>query len=208
MRKLLLITLTLLLIIPGLKAAEVKGIQVESLNFPILVYVDGTQVCSPVYSCFVTNLSSGSYRVEVYKAGSRERVYSENIYYNGFGIEKVAITGGNSNIEDRPHNNNRPRNSRVMNEVDFNKFYNSITSAVFDSDKNAVIDLGLASSDFTTTQIARIVSLYTFDKDKLPLLKKFYRNTADKANYFSLLEKLDFISSKNELKEFIEKYNN
>lgn len=208
MKKLLFILITLLYTASFVKATDIKGIRVESDGYPILVYLDGAQMCSPVYSCFIANLRAGSYRVEVYNARSNQRVYLENIYYNGFRIEEI-------NIENQPGHNRRPghdrdeysKRNRVMDEKEFDKFYNSIVSATFDSEKNSLIDLGLAGNDFTTGQVARLVGLYTFDKDKLPLLKKFYRNTVDKANYYSLLEKLDFLSSKNELKEFILNFN-
>lgn len=208
MKKTLFILVSLLFITSFAKAADLKGIRVESNDYPILVYVDGTQMCSPVYSCFIANLRSGMYKVEVYNARSNQRVFSENIHYNGFRVEEI-------NIENRPGhavkpNHDRdghPRRNRVMSGKEFDKFYNSVVSATFDSEKKSLIDLGLTGNDFTTEQVARLVKLYTFDSEKLPLLKKFYPNTADKANYYSLLELLDFISSKNELKQFIVDFN-
>lgn len=208
MKRTLSILLSLLLITSFANAAGLKGIRVES-TYPVLVYLDGTQVCSPVNSCFIANLHSGSYRVEVYNARSNQRIFSENIHYNGFRIEEINIDGRRPDYNIRPDHgrDEHSKRSRVMNGKEFDKFYNSVVSATFDSEKMSVIDLGLAGNDFTTEQVSRLIKLYTFDKDKLPLLKKFYRNTVDKANYYSLMELLDFISSKNELKQFIVDFN-
>lgn len=208
MKKLLLILVSLLFIASFTKAADLKGIRVES-TYPILVYLDGTQMCSPVYSCFIANLRSGSYRVEVYNARSNRRIFSENIYYNGFRLEEINIDGRRPDHNIRPdHDKNESfQRNHVMSGKEFDKFYNSVVSATFDSEKMSIIDLGLAGNDFTTDQISRLIKLYTFDKDKLPLLKKFYRNAVDKANYYNLLELLDFISSKNELKQYIVDFN-
>lgn len=49
----------------SIAAAPLDGIRIESEGQPIIVLIDGQQVCTPTLSCFIANLRRGSYRVEV-----------------------------------------------------------------------------------------------------------------------------------------------
>ena len=85
MRK-IIISFCILLAALSLKAQSISGIRIDGGNIPILVYFGGNQMCMPTTTCFVANLKSGYYTVEVYstrfsRPGERvwkgERLYKD-----------------------------------------------------------------------------------------------------------------------------------
>ena len=78
MRK-IVISFCILLAALSLKAQAVSGIRIDGGDTPILVYLGGNQMCLPTTTCFVANLKSGYYTVEVYATRSavREREYGK-----------------------------------------------------------------------------------------------------------------------------------
>ena len=66
MRK-IVISFCILLAALSLKAQTVSGIRIDGGDTPILVYFGGNQMCLPTTTCFVANLKSGYYTVEVYQ---------------------------------------------------------------------------------------------------------------------------------------------
>ena len=66
MRK-IVINFCILLAALSLKAQTVSGIRIDGGDTPILVYFGGNQMCLPTTTCFVANLKSGYYTVEVYQ---------------------------------------------------------------------------------------------------------------------------------------------
>lgn len=84
MRK-IVISFCILLAALSLKAQTVSGIRIDGGDTPILVYLGGNQMCLPTTTCFVANLKSGYYTVEVYATRSArpgERVWKGRRLYN------------------------------------------------------------------------------------------------------------------------------
>lgn len=205
MRKLIFVVLCVFLkMTPVLGRGDIKGIQIDSRDRLIVVFIDGTQVCPPTNNCFVANLHPGNYRVEVYESSPRygfnTPVYSQMLFYVGNKIERIEL-------DDRKGSHNHGNSSQdaypVMSDSDFDRFYDSLVSKTFDSEKRELIDLILATNYFTSSQVKRICKLYTFDSEKLPLMKRFYPRVVDKVNFYDVLDILDFPGSKSEMKDIM-----
>lgn len=82
MKRLLLTAFAVFCCSVYIPAAGLKGIRIENRSFPIIVSVDGTQVCSPTNSCFIANLRPGHYRIEVYR---------EDSYRNGASFPEYSV---------------------------------------------------------------------------------------------------------------------
>ena len=94
MRK-IVISFCILLAALSLKAQTVSGIRIDGGDTPILVYFGGNQMCLPTTTCFVANLKSGYYTVEVYATRSArpgEREYGKGGGYimNVFTLMGIA----------------------------------------------------------------------------------------------------------------------
>ncbi|WP_303004848.1 DUF4476 domain-containing protein [Bacteroides congonensis] len=222
MRK-IIISFCLLLAALSLKAQSISGIRIDGGNTPILVYFGGNQMCMPTTTCFVANLKSGYYTVEVYstrfsRPGERvwkgERLYKDNVYFNGIGVTEIVVDGRDEirpdNRPGRPgHGGHRPdydQYDRVMNSQLFNTFLNSVKKVPFKDDRMALINTALASSDFTSGQCLQLTKLYTFDDDRMEIMKMMYPRIVDKEAFFTVIATLTFSSNKDEMNKFVQNY--
>ena len=89
MTRKILFSICFLLASFSIAAAPLDGIRIESEGQPIIVLIDGQQVCTPTLSCFIANLRGGSYRVEVYAARHGNNLSKENLLYD----ERVFCSG-------------------------------------------------------------------------------------------------------------------
>ena len=222
MRK-IIISFCILLAALSLKAQSISGIRIDGGNTPILVYFGGNQMCMPTTTCFVANLKSGYYTVEVYstrfsRPGERvwkgERLYKDNVYFNGIGVTEIVVDGRDEiRPDDRPgrpgHGGHRPdydQYDRVMNSQLFNTFLNSVKKVPFKDDRMTLINTALASSDFTSGQCLQLTKLYTFDDDRMEIMKMMYPRIVDKEAFFTVIATLTFSSNKDEMNKFVQNY--
>lgn len=187
----------------SLSAQTLRGIYIES-NTPVEVYMNQQKVCNPVQSCMITNLARGNYFIEVFEASSQSMngkpnlLYRETIYYTGRGVEEIIVESDN---QDEFFGYRQ-----AMDKETFDRFLKSFKDATFDSDKEAVLNMVLPNALFLTTQVEKIVNLYTFDSEKVKAIKKLYPNIIDKERAFVLLDLLDFSSSKDDISRFMAKF--
>lgn len=220
MRK-IIITFCILFAALSLKAQSVNGIRIDGGNTPILVYFGGNQMNLPATSCFVANLKSGYYTIEVYatrstRPGERvwkgNRLYSERVYFNGNEVKDIFVDSRDNDMRpDRPGRpgqgmGNRPNHDyydRVMSEDLFRKFMDDVKKGPFESDRVKLINAALASSDFTSDQCSRLVKFYTFDSERMKIMKMMYPRIVDKEAFFTVINLLTFSTNRDEMYEFI-----
>ena len=222
MRK-IIISFCILLAALSLKAQPVSGIRIDGGDTPILVYFGGRQMCYPTTTCFVANLKPGNYTIEVYasrptRPGERvwkgERLYNDRVYFNGNEVKDIIEERGDI----RPGRPGRPgtgqgghrpdynRYDRVMNDQLFKKFFDSVKNEPFEKDRMGLITTALANSDFTSEQCLQLVKFYTFDNERLKIMKMMYPNIVDKEAFFTVIGTLTFSSNKTKMNDFIKEY--
>lgn len=218
MRK-IIICFCILLATLSLKAQTISGISVDGGNIPILVYIGGNQMCLPSTSCFIANLRPDYYTVEVYatrrtRPGERvwkgERLYTERIYFNGNGVKYIQVGGMGGHRPDRPdQGDHRPeygQYDRVMSSQLFDTFFNKMKNEPFSSDRLKMLEAALVNTDFTCGQCLRLVKLYSFDDDKMKIMKLMYPRIVDREAFFTVIDVLTFSSNKDEMNEFVKNY--
>lgn len=224
MRK-IIVTFCILLAALSLKAQRVSGIRIDGGDNPILVYFGGNQMCLPTTSCFVANLKPGYYTVEVYatrfasRPGERvwkgERLYNERVYFNGNEVKDIFVEGRGNLRPDRPGQgeyrpgHDRPNNTphaRVMNDQLFKTFLGKVKKEPFKDNRKTMINTALASSDFTSGQCLQLVNIYSFDDDRMEIMKMMYPRIVDKEAFFTVVDALTFSSDKDEMNKFIRNY--
>lgn len=222
MRK-IIVSFCILFAALSLQAQSISGIRIDGGNTPILVYFEGNQMCLPTTTCFVANLKSGYYTVEVYatrftrpgeRAWKGERLYNERVYFNGNGVTEIMVNGRDEmrpdNRPGRPeHSGHRPvydRYDRVMSDQLFQTFFDNVKNEPFEKDRIALINAALASSDFTTAQCLQLVKFYTFDNERMKIMKMIYPRIVDKEAFFTVINILTFSSSKDKMNEFVQNY--
>ena len=217
MRK-IIISFCILFAALSLQAQSVNGIRIDGGNTPILVYLGGNQICLPTTTCFIANLNPGHYTVEVFatrftRAGERvwkgEKVYKGLVYFDGRGGTEIWVDGRDNMRPERPgrpeQGEHRPGYgyNRVMNDQLFQTFYKEMKNEPFKDDRMKLLNAALAGSDFTSAQCLQLTKLYTFDDDRMEIMKIMYPRIVDKEAFFTVINTLTFSSSKEKMKDFI-----
>ena len=217
MRK-IIISFCILFAALSLQAQSVNGIRIDGGNTPILVYLGGNQICLPTTTCFIANLNPGHYTVEVFatrftRAGERvwkgEKLYKDLVYFDGRGVTEIWVDGRDNMRPERPgrpeQGEHRPGYgyNRVMNDQLFQTFYKEMKNEPFKDDRMKLLNAALAGSDFTSVQCLQLTKLYTFDDDRMEIMKIMYPRIVDKEAFFTVINTLIFSSSKEKMKDFI-----
>ena len=217
MRK-IIISFCILFAALSLQAQSVNGIRIDGGNTPILVYLGGNQICLPTTTCFIANLNPGHYTVEVFatrftRAGERvwkgEKLYKDLVYFDGRGVTEIWVDGRDNTRPERPgrpeQGEHRPGYgyNRVMNDQLFQTFYKEMKNEPFKDDRMKLLNAALAGSDFTSAQCLQLTKLYTFDDDRMEIMKIMYPRIVDKEAFFTVINTLTFSSSKEKMKDFI-----
>lgn len=217
MRK-IIISFCILFAALSLQAQSVNGIRIDGGNTPILVYLGGNQICLPTTTCFIANLNPGHYTVEVFatrftRAGERvwkgEKLYKDLVYFDGRGVTEIWVDGRDNMRPERPsrpeQGEHRPGYgyNRVMNDQLFQTFYKEMKNEPFKDDRMKLLNAALAGSDFTSAQCLQLTKLYTFDDDRMEIMKVMYPRIVDKEAFFTVINTLTFSSSKEKMKDFI-----
>ena len=217
MRK-IIISFSILFAALSLQAQSVNGIRIDGGNTPILVYLGGNQICLPTTTCFIANLNPGHYTVEVFatrftRAGERvwkgEKLYKDLVYFDGRGVTEIWVDGRDNMRPERPgrpeQGEHRPGYgyNRVMNDQLFQTFYKEMKNEPFKDDRMKLLNAALAGSDFTSAQCLQLTKLYTFDDDRMEIMKIMYPRIVDKEAFFTVINTLTFSSSKEKMKDFI-----
>ena len=217
MRK-IIISFCILFAALSLQAQSVNGIRIDGGNTPILVYLGGNQICLPTTTCFIANLNPGHYTVEVFatrftRAGERvwkgEKLYKDLVYFDGRGVTEIWVDGRDNMRPERPgrpeQGEHRPGYgyNRVMNDQLFQTFYKEMKNEPFKNDRMKLLNAALAGSDFTSAQCLQLTKLYTFDDDRMEIMKIMYPRIVDKEAFFTVINTLTFSSSKEKMKDFI-----
>lgn len=218
MRK-MIISFCLLFAALSLKAQSMSGIRIDGGNRPILVYLGENQMCLPTTTCFVANLKPGYYTVEVYatrftRPGERawrgDRLYSDRVYFDGSGVKDILVRDDDDVRPNRPGGDecytDNVGDARVMNQKLFNQFFDQVKNEPFHSDRIKTIETALVTTYFTSAQCLRLVNLYSFDDEKVKLMKLMYPRIADKQAFFTVVDTLTFSSNKDEMNNFMKSY--
>ena len=140
-----------------------------------------------------------------------ERLYNERVYFDGRGVKDIFVDDRHANVRPgRPgqgeHRPNYDRHDRVMNDQLFKTFYNNLKKEPFEDDRMALLNTALANSDFTSAQCLQVTKLYTFDDDRMAIMKKMYPRIVDKEAFFTVIATLTFSSNKDEMNKFVQNY--
>jgi len=89
-------------------------------------------------------------------------------------------------------------------DSDFSSIRSSIESKTFRDDKLTVFKQVLRSRCFSTDQVKTMMSMFTYEDDKLEVAKLAYSKTVDQSNYYRINDAFTYSSSIDELNEFLE----
>ena len=92
---------------------------------------------------------------------------------------------------------------QITSDNDFQQLYNKIKQKPFKDEQLDILSLAAGHRWFSCQQCVRLMSIYTFDDDKLKVLQILATRIADKENYDKIINSLDFLSSEDKAKEML-----
>ena len=107
------------------------------------------------------------------------------------------ITRAELEMQQRHPHPNRPqcRNS-IMNDRDFQFLYKTIKRESFDKDRLKLLSVGVLDNYFSSRQCAKLLSIYSFDKEKLRALDILAKHIVDLNNAHLILDSFRFESER------------
>lgn len=96
----------------------------------------------------------------------------------------------------RPPHDRPPHREAVMNDRDFQYLYKTIKKKSFEKDRLELLSVGVLDNFFSCRQCAKIMSLYSFDDDKLEVLDIMARHIVDLDNAHLILDSFKFESDR------------
>jgi len=128
-------------------------------------------------------------------------VFGETAYRNQFlGI----VNQPRNNNFGRGRNPGRHHYGRAVSELEMQTIMNNLRRQSFNSDRLHMAQVIVQSKGaFTTGQLRRIMSVFSFDRYRLQFAKFAYPYAIDRANYYLLSNELSFSSNRRALLNFI-----
>jgi len=83
-----------------------------------------------------------------------------------------------------------------MGEKDFQFLYKTIKRKSFEKDRLELLSVGVLDNYFSCRQCAKLLSLYSFDKDKLKVLDIMAKHIVDLDNAYLILDSFRFESDR------------
>lgn len=92
---------------------------------------------------------------------------------------------------------------RVMNPADFERLYNKVKQKPFKDDQMELLSVGVADRYFTCKQVARLMSIFTWDDDKMKVLNWILPRIVDKENGEVIVKKLDSLFKQDDVRKLL-----
>ena len=192
------------------------------------IEVDGRQMSMRDNSITLGYLGEGRHDVKIYREakrsrgnfGRREIIYNGTVFLKrGFHLDitvnrfgKVLVDERRMDLDDEWYNDQDEyydndggfgSGRNVMSAREFDQVKESLRKEWFENNRMSSAKFILERNNITTAQVKDLMSLFSFENNKLEIAKLAYRKTVDQRNYFQVMEALTFSSSKEELARFI-----
>ncbi len=115
----------------------------------------------------------------------------------------VPVTPQTDVVVTRPYNAYHPRRFDVMSDRDFQALYNKVKNKPFKDDQFEILSVGIDKRSVTCDQCVRMMSIFTFDDDRLEILKIMSPNIVDLEHADKIVNSLSFISSEEKARSIL-----
>lgn len=97
----------------------------------------------------------------------------------------------------------KPVQLRAMRENDFSLVYKIVKNTSFDKNKIDIIRVACIGSNFSSRQCARLLSLLSFEDNKIKALEIIAPKLIDLDNYNKILREFSFSSNRNKAEKIL-----
>ncbi len=163
------------------------------------------------YSCEKKNyyLVSKIFDVSTYERDFDAWLAKQNLEEPQPKVSPVIETSGeqNNNSQERSHHahiSTSSCNGHVFNGSEFGDFRNGISSKSFSGTMKTVLKQGMEDRCIEVYQVKELMSMFSFETDKIEMAKFLYDFTMDKQNYYKVNDVFGFSSSVDELNDYLQ----
>ncbi|MGV4413443.1 DUF4476 domain-containing protein [Chryseobacterium sp. T1] len=179
-------------------SGKFRFFDLDSGRMPISIYQDG-------FLIYRTQLS----------VSNNNRIVLDFFTHNGlYLLDSYPIKGQTygfnqwDDVWNNPYNNGwgNSNPSNVMNNQSFSQFMTTMKrEASFDNNKKDFILQQLRTTQFTSKQIAEMLTEFSFDTNRLELAKQLFNSCVDRNNFFIVFDAFTYQRYKDDLMKFISK---
>lgn len=188
------------------------------------VEVDGRRYDMKDHTVTLSNLSQGNHNIRIFRVmknkngfnKKQELVYATTVFLRrGFHLDITMNRFGKALVDERKiekyddwfdegyDDYYDDDFAEIMSAQEFQQVKQAISKEWLESNKLNSVKFIIDKNFFSTMQVRELMSLFSFEKNKLEVAKYAYRKTVDKHNYFQVNDQLVFSSSKEELARFL-----
>lgn len=99
-------------------------------------------------------------------------------------------------LQHRPQHNRQMPKAHIMNDRDFRFLYKTIKNKSFEKDRLELLSVGVLDNHFSCEQCAQLMSIFSFDDDKLEVLDIMAGHIVDLKNVAFIFETITFESNR------------
>jgi hypothetical protein len=189
----------------------------------IRVIIDGKRYPLEYNMLVLNDVEPGNHTIKIVErltstynvAANREKVlyngsvyvrsnYHVDIIINRFGKTLVDEQEVSSNEDDDYNNEGGYNYGTAISDVDFESLKRSLQQEKFTSNRMTKAKTAISSNYFKTEQVKQMAQLFSFEDDKMQLVKQAYPKTVDRSTYYQLSDLFSFSTNKDELARFIQ----
>lgn len=140
---------------------------------------------------------------------SRALIDEQLIVDNRYDVDYRNDQNAGHGHHDRDFRNKFPGNNtapRLIDDATFTSFVEAIKHESFDDSRMAIAKSGVDQNYFTSAQAKQVISLFSFESNKLEIAKYMYGRITDPKNYFIVYSAFTFSKSKEELGEYVRNF--
>lgn len=191
-------------------------------NSSFTIVFDGNHFSTPTNNFVANNLQAGNHRVKIIKNSNGYHGFHSVVLFNGF----INIPA-NSKVVAKLDYNNQLNIVRVENLIpnysacnsgyyesnyydsnflsahEFMQLKSSISHASFESSKMQIAKQAVGMNQVSSSQVAEIMRMFSFESTKLEFAKYAYNHVFDKSNYYLVNNAFSFSSSISDLNRFL-----
>lgn len=188
----------------------------------VRVFIDGKRYPLEYNMLVLNNIEPGNHTIKIVERSSssynvpanREKVlYNGSVYFrSNYHVDIVINRFGKTLVDEQDARNSRwdddddyyePGLEAAMTDAAFESLRKTLQQEKFTSNRMTVAKTAISSNYFKTDQVRQMAQLFSFEDDKMQVVKQAYAKTVDRNNYYQLSDLFSFSSNKEELSRYI-----
>ena len=193
----------------------------------VRVYIDGKRYSLEYNMLVVNDVVPGNHTIKIVErqsTGSTLPANQEKVLYNGsvyfrsdYHVDIVINRFGKTLVDEQDARNSRwdgdedyyePGLEAAMTDAAFESLKRTLQQERFTASRMTVAKTAISNNYFKTAQVRQLAQLFSFEDDKMQVVKLAYAKTVDRSNYYQLSDLFSFSSNKEALSRFIQENSN